>query len=412
MENKITVTDIIVSKFDIQCNYVIEGTDIWKNYFHKPYCFKINYSKSIIETPKGIAIIPFVCNVLPIIWIFDGKLILNELDSTFFNSIEKFKNGYKDMYPYINFKGSISVENIINYTYTTTKSAVLFSGGVDAFNTLISHIDEKPELITLWGADIAYDNEFGWKPVQNQVLNTSKIFNLNYNIVHTNFRSFINENNLQKAINNINDKLGWWHDFQHGIGIISHSAPLCYNYNIGTIYIASSFAKQDIGKYTCASDPTIDNFVKFGNTSVVHDGYQYNRQMKIHNICNFIKNKKIQIPIRVCWESTGGRNCCNCEKCYRTMMGIIAEGENPKKFGFDLYNNNIRKKMLFNLRYKFIAKYNSRRYLYIQKKLKETYTKKNCPKDLKWFYNLKIYDAEPKSFKLLKKIYHRIKSLF
>lgn len=39
--------------------------------------------------------------------------------------------------------------------------------------------------------------------------------------------------------------------------------------------------------------------------------------------------------MRVCWESTGGSNCCNCEKCWRTILALYAEGENSREYGFD-----------------------------------------------------------------------------
>ena len=32
--------------------------------------------------------------------------------------------------------------------------------------------------------------------------------------------------------------------------------------------------------------------------------------------------------------SQEGDNCCMCEKCYRTMAGLWAEGENPENYGF------------------------------------------------------------------------------
>ncbi len=411
MSNKVIISDTIVSSHDIQCKFSVEGDETWKNCFKEPYCIKINYNHSIENTPKSIAIIPVICNFLPIVWIFNAELIIDEVDKAFFESIPDFKNGYINMYPDISFKGKITVKNTIENNVECKKSAVLFSGGVDAFNTLISNINENPELITLWGADVAYNNNKGWKVVENQIVETSEIFNLKYNIVHTNFRDVISSKFLYGYVCNINKKYGWWHDFAHGIGIISHSAPLAYSRGIKKVYIASSFTKNDIGNYTCASDPTIDNYVKFGSSVVIHDGYEFNRQMKINNICKFSEHKNIKIPIRVCWESTGGTNCCKCEKCFRTMMGIIAEGKNPKNFGFELYNEEIRKYMLETLKKKFIAKYSFSRYSCIQKKLVETYSYDDCPEDLKWFYKLRIRNEMPKLLKISLKCYRKLKSI-
>ena len=38
------------------------------------------------------------------------------------------------------------------------------------------------------------------------------------------------------------------------------------------------------------------------------------------------------VPISI---KKGGSNCCNCEKCWRTISGIYVEGFNPHKFGFE-----------------------------------------------------------------------------
>lgn len=407
--NKIICNSVEICNNKIECQYAYTGDDTYAILFVD--AFKAFYREDISEVPPSIAIIPFVCNILPIIWLTDTELVIEEIDKDFFESVEQFKNGYINMYPDFEFKGKVTAKKIVKNTYNSNKSAVLFSGGVDAFTTLISHLEEKPELITLWGADITFENSEGWQVVEKQVESTAKLLDLDYNIIRTNLRSFTTEKQLSNLIKQTNVKLGWWHDFQHGIGIISHAAPLAYQHGIGKVYIASSFTAADIGHYTCASDPTIDNYVRFGSTIVIHDGYELNRQMKIHKICNFIENFPGSLPIRVCWESTGGKNCCHCEKCYRTMIGILAEGKNPQKFGFDLYNEACRRHMLHSLRYTLIAKHNFNRYGYIQKTLQERYTYQNCPEDLKWFYKMKITDHIPWHEKIYLKTVSKLRKL-
>ena len=41
-----------------------------------------------------------------------------------------------------------------------------------------------------------------------------------------------------------------------------HAAPLAFNLKLKTVYIASSYTKDD--DVTCASSPTIDNNVEYG----------------------------------------------------------------------------------------------------------------------------------------------------
>lgn len=50
----------------------------------------------------------------------------------------------------------------------------LFSGGVDAYCTLARHIDEKPDLLSLWGSDIPYDDKNGWKTLRANLFDEAK----------------------------------------------------------------------------------------------------------------------------------------------------------------------------------------------------------------------------------------------
>jgi hypothetical protein len=132
----------------------------------------------------------------------------------------------------------------------------------------------------------------------------------------------------------LHNKYEWWHDFQHGIGIIGHCAPLSYVMGIRVVYIASSYPASMKGQYTCASDPTIDNYMKYARCITIHDGYELNRQEKVRYLLQQTQKLNKKIHLHVCWETTSGENCCHCEKCYRTILEIVSEGGNPNEYGF------------------------------------------------------------------------------
>ena len=314
------------------------------------------------------------------------------------------------MYPTIVMKGTLNVNKIEKNKHDKKKVASLFSGGVDAFNTLFQHINEKPILVTLWGADIKLDDVNGWKKVSDYHIQTAKDFNLEYQFIKTNFRTFINYKSLNNKLHS-NFEGEWWHDFQHGIGILGHVAPLAFEKKLKTLYIASSNTIDVKGIIPCASDPTIDNYLRYSSCQIIHDGYEFNRQDKIHNICNYVKNKKIKkIPIRVCWQSSGGDNCCECEKCYRTILGIIIEKQNPIDYGFNLTDKK-RKKMMKKI--KLYAKYNLYNYYKVmQDRLINNYSKEQTPKDLIWFRNMKIKNKKPKYVKLYERISYYFTKVF
>lgn len=280
-----------------------------------------------------------MCNVLPIVWLTDATLYLDELDEDFYNCVEKLKQGYREIYPNLQFKGKIECKKIrYEREECNQRSLVFFSGGVDAVATLIAHIDEQPTLFSICGADVKLDNQKGWNTVMSQINEVSHQFQLSTIQCYSNFREFIDEERLCALVTKLGAKDDYWHGFQHGIGLIGHAAPLAYLYGYTQNYIASSYTIRERGICTCASDPRIDNNVRFCNSRVYHDQFEYNRQEKIQHIVEYCRKNNVNVKLRVCWITDGGNNCCTCEKCIRTIYGILAEKEDPKNYGFNDVN--------------------------------------------------------------------------
>lgn len=343
---------IVLKKIDVTNNrlkYLFSADDSLKAFFDFEKSFTIEYYENgkeldFSDVPHAVLAIPFVCNVLPIIWLEDAELHLSELDEDFYHSIPEFKKGYINMFPDVNFKGKIHVDRIVDCSITREgKTSAFFSGGLDAMTTLLRHLDEKPDLISIWGADIGFDNRDGWMSVNKAIEEIAAEFRLNHITIHSSFRQFDREGELErKYYQYLHD--GWWHGVKHGIGLIGQAAPYAWLQNICKVYIASSFS-PDAGKIICASDPTIDNYVRFCGAEVIHDGYELSRQDKVAFVTDYHRrNPKKNLHLHVCWESTDGNNCCHCEKCYRTMVAIWIESEDPKNYGFNV-NTGVLKKI-------------------------------------------------------------------
>ncbi len=399
MEDCLKIMKIHKNKNRIEYDYEINGR--WKEFLKVEDKMFIEYDTNIESVPDEIAIIPLICDILPIAWVFNLKIKIDSIDKQFYDSIPEIKKGYSDMYPTIPMLGNIEIKEIKETNYIPNGAISLFSGGVDAFDTLFRHIEEKPTIVTIWGADIKLEDKKGWNIVKEYDIEIANKYNLQYSLIKTNFRTCIDEGALSLYVANLINK-EWWHDFQHGIAILGITAPVAYSRRYGKIYIASSFTEKQKGKYTCASDPTIDNHFKFASCRAIHDGYECNRQDKIYNICRYLENNNDKINLRVCWKSTGGENCCNCEKCYRTILGIIAEKKDPNDFGFK-FTKEIRNKMVKRLP-KIIKNNPITRYECIQKRFKENYTFENVPSDLEWFLTIKIKNRK----RIFSLIYNRI----
>lgn len=301
-------------------------------YFTTARVFEVEYSEDISTVPESVLVIPFVCNVLPVAWLADAVLELPQLDREFYEGLPEILRGYKEMTPMLEYKGAVQVGQLVDNSFESTEQvAAFFSGGVDAFATLIAHAEEKPQLITIWGADVKLDDAAGWELVKQHAEATSEEFGLPAPLlVRSNFRMLLNEGTLGELVVASGD--GWWHGFQHGIALIAHAAPSAYMRRIRTVYIASSYTPEI--KAVCASDPTIDNHVHLSSARVWHDQYECSRQQKVQNIVAFCREAARRVNLRVCWITAGGTNCGVCEKCIRTIVALLAEGAAPAAYGF------------------------------------------------------------------------------
>ena len=110
----------------------------------------------------------------------------------------------------------------------------------------------------------------------------------------------------------------------------------------------------------------------------------------MHNIVEYSKKTGVKIPLRVCWQSTGGKNCCQCEKCWRTILEIIAEGEKPRDYDMDY--TQIQLKNFHKLYYdkgnmpEFLRAFYYRTQQFMRKNVKY----ETLPKEIQSFYKMDI----------------------
>ncbi len=326
----ITLDKIIKSGGTIK--YFFSVSEGLSRYFSSDV-LEITYGLNIEEVPDSVLAVPFVSSVIPLVWITDSALKLNTLDADFVSCLDEVKKGYATMFPETSFCGVLELGTAekVSSPCPDAYGAVFFSGGLDAVNTLVKHIDDAPELLSIWGSDISADNERGWNELEGRLSYYKDTFSLPFNVVRSAFRSFDNEPNLNSDFSpRLQDS--WWHGIKHGIALIGHAAPLSYLKGWKNVYIASSNCPSD-GLVRCASSPLIDDHIRFCGCRVVHDSYEDNRQDKAHNAVKYSLRSGKRLPLHVCWETESGDNCCQCEKCYRTMTSFLAEGASPSDFG-------------------------------------------------------------------------------
>ena len=213
------------------------------------------------------------------------------------------------------------------------ESALLFTGGVDSLTTYIRHRSEDPYLISMNGADTALDDRETWRRNRAIVESFADDHGLEPLFVETDMHGFLDGSMLRAHYARYLDST-WWASVQHGLGLSGICAPLAYEHGIGDLYIAATHT-SDFGE-AWGSHPAIDNQVAWSGTRTHHDGYELSRQQKIERIAQYVDAEAPGLTIRSCHSGDGGGNCSRCEKCARTIFGLMLAGLDPERHGYEV----------------------------------------------------------------------------
>ena len=322
-------------------DYWFTATEDIQSFFAPSMHMFAQYDRSIEKVPESILVIPFLSNVMQIAWLTDATVKVKNVDTVFYDSLLHLRDAYRKMYPHCPLGGSLQAVREENEAASyPTKSAQMYTGGMDAVTTFIRHQQEYPLLILEYGfyqESLIKVNQYDQDKKSERNFTADCLAAAEFAQGHETTTAFIRANygtfvNSAVVDKHFKESMGdiYWHGLHHAMAILGTAAPVAYLENVRTLYIASSFSVGNT--YPCASDPTTDNEFRFAGTAVVHDGYEMTDQDKARMIVNYQKKTGMPLPLRVC--SWNDHNCCSCEKCLRRMLQLNAEGGDPHNFGF------------------------------------------------------------------------------
>lgn len=173
--NTLEIKEILTKNNRIE--YVYEVTGEWKRYFNEQKFF-VEYQEDISGISKGLAAIPLISNVLPLAALFEAKIYTPVIDRDFYESIPRFMKGYYEMWKGISEQFHFVYDNILVAEIVEKNviafeedapSMLYFSGGVDAYTSLIRHETERVILLTVCGADTYYNNTKGLETILKKI---------------------------------------------------------------------------------------------------------------------------------------------------------------------------------------------------------------------------------------------------
>jgi hypothetical protein len=318
---------ILLDRYTV--SYDVSCTREMRKYFSGRGMF-ITYDADISIVPNSLLLIPLLSSLAPIAWALGADVSAHSIDAEFLRALGEIREAFRRLHPGANWTGDVFGDEVVDTrtSYPGRERAVLFSGGVDSVTSVVIHKEEKPRLVTVWGADLGLAQQRRWEQVSAANWKFAKSRSLDISFIKTNFRTFFNSYRLKPTY--VDHFPNWYSAFQQGLGLAGLCAPLSYLHDLGSIYVPSTHSADYAPPW--GSHPEIDNHVRWASTKAVHDGYALSRQKKLKLLANYIRAEDAQLPLRVCWGK--GENCSQCEKCSITMIGLALEGLDPNDHGF------------------------------------------------------------------------------
>ncbi len=331
MESRIIVDRVWLAEEGRRVNYSYRATGRAEKFFAGRPQFYAVYDADLRAVPESILLIPLIANLAPIAWFGGLSLDVETLDMEFLAALEKIKSVFLRDYPSILTEGSrIVVAKPVVNAHSGNKTAMLFSGGVDAYATFFRHRAEMPDLVSIHGADIPLTDSAQWNAFVKLTDQEPLLAAHSRRHIQANLRDFYTYH-----VNLLVPSKAWWGAVQHGLALNAVVAPLGAALGYSRLYIASSYT--DAIQIKWGSTPEIDNSIAWAGCSVCHDGYELQRIDKVGVIAAETSSSADKVKLRVCYsELNHGLNCSNCEKCFRTMLGLSLHGVNPARYGFDI----------------------------------------------------------------------------
>lgn len=296
--------------------------------------FLVEYDIDVSDVPESLLTIPVLAHVCPIAWTQNADVSIATVDAHFEESLRDVKDALMQMYPTfvqggkLRYAESREAELVEEFE----KSGLLFTGGVDSTFSYVRHRDESPALISVQGWELPDYEYEKWQQMKADLKEFGDDHGVENYFVRSNMASFYNYGMLQAHCKPHVDG-AWYSSVGHGIGLLGLCAPLAYANGISDLYVAATHWEGV--SLPWGSRPDIDDNVDWTGTQCHHDGYEFTRQERLEVLAEYIRENESDLELRTC-SNLVLSNCSNCEKCYRTAVGLLLAGLDPNDHGYSL----------------------------------------------------------------------------
>lgn len=321
---------------------------VFEKYVKKHPLF-VEFFEEIENVPKSILAVPFVGIMSTVTMLLDIGIEVQELDENFYVSLKNVEKVFKHMYPKASMQLKVKSDKLRDCGYESCeRNSLFFTGGVDATAALVELNELKPTLINIWGGDLRLTDDDSHVELQNYLDKLTAYLGLEYKFIKTNAREMFEENALgflceEKLGHKYNH--GWWASIAHIMSMTTAISPWIWKNKIPVHYIGSSYDGKT--KIFDSNNNELISALRYASCEFKIVDEFVGRNEKVDKIIAWRKQSKAPIELKVCWQRTAGRNCSSCEKCYRTIMNIIVNWDDPNEYGFVVDRKTLKRIKLF-----------------------------------------------------------------
>ncbi|MCF8261478.1 MAG: hypothetical protein K9J12_11945 [Melioribacteraceae bacterium] len=244
--------------------------------------------------------------IIPAMSTRSNILLDGEIDSRFSKALPTIQTIFQQWYPHQQFqKFELSNPIIESRDIETKRNRVgsCFSAGVDSFYTFLKNKEEIDDLVFLNGFERSLDDQVVSEQTSKIIHKIGANFDKNVIEMKSNVRRF-----LSKFV---------YSGIHHGAMLAAVGHLL--SGSLSKLLIPSSVTYQYLGAW--GSHPILDPLWSSNSLEIANDGTDAGRIQKL----KFVSESDYALNnMRVCSQNKGTwLNCGECEKCIRTMTGLL-----------------------------------------------------------------------------------------
>lgn len=311
--------------------------------FHRRHMdadFSLSYDRPLSSEACDPAIlsIPFLANVLPVIWASGERYRIRAIDKDFWEGLRPIKDFYIRAFSRLDWSGEVVPDGLIEAkppreTDVTAPRGIFYSGGADSTYSVESEGRKGDTLIHVIGAGVLPKHPRRSRMLHDAIEDYAAFKDIHTTYIRSNLNGFLKYRYFPGS--------DWWSAPQHGLGLPSLGVPLAVSEGFSGLIVAGHVRSDT--PVVSGEDEEIAGNIRFAGRRVLKHGANLTRGEKIAAIVAAANAPGAFKPkLQICYEDQDeAYNCGHCLKCLMRALALMVEDAQPKDYGFDQSDSEV-----------------------------------------------------------------------